>query len=141
MLVKKIYNGVVFKPLRTFYKFNLEYKLEELKKEFACKIIAKTEIGWAPDTEKEMIDLLAEFSNRLEKFVSKGVSQPVQTAGQWVLEIDNENEQYKILTKEKILPVDGKPNQEQQWIASVYCINDAAEIIINHNEKVGDLSC
>ena len=53
----------------------------------------------------------------------------------WTYEVDSERECYKILTEEKIIEHDGK--KEPQWIADVFELEDAEEIVNTHNRLIG----
>jgi len=54
----------------------------------------------------------------------------------WIIEIDSENEQFKILTSEKIIK--SQDGDEQQWVACVYEHKDAIEIVRCHNKLIGE---
>lgn len=52
----------------------------------------------------------------------------------WIFVTDNENECYRILTQEKVIASDD--GDEQQWIADVFELADAIEIVTLHNAQL-----
>lgn len=53
------------------------------------------------------------------------------TDERWTIEVDNENECYRILTERNVQEHDGVP--EQVWVANVFEMDDAVEIVTAHN--------
>jgi hypothetical protein len=52
----------------------------------------------------------------------------------WVIEVDNDNECYRILTERNVQEHDGVP--EQVWVANVFELDDAVAIVSSHNSAM-----